>query len=541
MPRKRKCVTAAQQRERNKKQQNASIVNPLQSHQELSNLIHKDDTCTVISGTLHQGDTRFQYPGIQCAYISLIALIRMTHKDPKLWTSEHIDSCVIDGNSMFLKHFEELNIQPKMLMATELPKIVNFSNKSFVCTQSESDIEVGLLNSNVCSVNESPAKSIDNALLDILKSSHTCLLFSGGQTIAIAKVNANFYAFDPHSRGKDGMLHPNGSAVLIVFGNLNDLVRYIKELFLGSLKLGPAEQFELVPLHILQQSIEISTTVTKSCCDNRQTVEAATSYLPDTLETSESISNQQQSCVERKVNNFGTSESIESYFEDQERRQKLFQEGLVNKPSTVLHKRNEYMKNYMKKRREKDVIRKRENEATRSRMQNVRSTSKGKQSNKERSAEGMRKYIETEQGRKKHNKLSAETMKKRLCTPEARLKHNKRSAESMRNMLKDDKKRLKHREKSSEALRKMLLDEEKRQKHKENSVDAMRRLLKNEQKKQRHNEKSVEAMRRMLTDERKKQKHKDQSNEALKRMLTDEQKKLKRKEQKKSFKETKLK
>ena len=396
MPRKRKGVTAAQQRERLKRQHNSTIAGQLQSDQgepELVSPINEPEACKVMSGTFHQGHTRFQYPGIQCAYISLIALIRMTRKDPQLWTSGHIDSCLIDGNSMFLKHCEALDMQPKMLMANELPRIVHFTQTSFVCSQSESDNEVGLLKPDLCDANQCVAKSIEKAILERLDTSQTCLLFCGGQTIAIAKVKAHYYAFDPHSRGKDGLLDPIGTAVLMVFEHLNALVYYIEMLFMGSLKLGPAEQFELVPLNISQQSIESPEDVPKSCSE---TVEIPTALSTNTSETRESISDQKPH-VETGINNLGTPESIESYFEDQKRRQKLFQESHIDKTTTKSEsKRNEYMKNYMKRRRAIETIRKKENDSTRSRMQNIRCTSEGRQTNRERSAEGMRKFIETD-------------------------------------------------------------------------------------------------------------------------------------------------
>ena len=261
MPRKRKGVTAAQQRERLKRQQNSS------------NDSHNPDACKVISGTLHQGDTRFQFPGVQCAYISLIALTRMTIKKPLSWTPDHIDSCIIDGNAMFVNHCQTLGIQPKMLMANELPTVINFPHKSFVCNQSESDIEVGLLKPITHSPDTCFAKSIDKALSERLSSSQTCLLFCGGLTIAVSKIDASFCVFDPHSRGRDGLLHPCGTAVLMVFEQLKDLICYVEELFMHSLKLRPSEQFELVPLSISQQSNEKQENVSSASPCHAKTIE----------------------------------------------------------------------------------------------------------------------------------------------------------------------------------------------------------------------------------------------------------------------------
>ena len=551
MPRKRKGVTAAQQRERVKKQQNLLVNSQLRSNQDQSEVlcsIHKPDACKVVSGTFHQGDTRFQFPGVQCAYISLMALIRMNLKEPQSWTSGDIDTCVVDGNSRFIKHCEALDIQPKMLMANELPNEIHFPENSFVCNQFESNIQCGLLNPSMCDISQCIGQSIDKALLEGLNNSQSFLFFCGGLTIAIAKVETLFYAFDPHSRGKDGLLEPNGTAVLMVFCHPRDLVCYIEKLFLHSLELEPSEQFELVPLTISQVSTETPKYRLDACSRNAMTIDCTSSNTRESLETIASVEKPQKTPDYIDTNCLN---SIESYFKDQQKRQKLFQDQRSDVVDTKVHKKNEYMKTYMKRRREKEAIRKKENESARARMQDVRSTYEGKKKNRERSVEGMRKLNQTIDGRKKHNKMSAETMRKRLCTDEGRSKHNERSAESMRNMLKDDKKRLKHNEKSAESLKKMLLDETKKQKRTEKSVEAMKRMLSNEEKKQQHNKKAVEskrrtleneqqkkihreisadAMRRMLQDEQKKQKHKMKSFEAKKRMLADEQKKLKHNE-----------
>ena len=137
MPRRRKASSAAKQREQMKITENShgeKMLSPQSITQQPSHT-HSFDGFKIISGTLHQGDSRFQCPGIQCAFISLVALIRMIQKDPLSWTQGHVDSCVIDGNSRFIEHCDSLGIQPKMLMANELPQIIHFPKKNF-CMQS---------------------------------------------------------------------------------------------------------------------------------------------------------------------------------------------------------------------------------------------------------------------------------------------------------------------------------------------------------------------------------------------------------------------
>ena len=479
MPRRRKRSCAAQQREQMKLN---SRNDNMQPETELVNHTDNPDSFNVIPGTLHQGDTRFRYPGIQCAYISLIALIRMTHKNPLSWTSGHVDSCIIDGNAKFVKHCKELGFPPKMLMANELPKTIQLSQKSFVCKQSESDIEVGLIKPIMRGPDEYIAKSIEQALMERLSSSQTCLLFCGGLTIAIANIENRFYTFDPHSRGKDGLLNSIGTAVLMVFDHLKDLKCFIEKLFLQSLKLSPMAQFELVSFDISQQSNEKPQNETSCSPDNLEINEiTASETCTVPLETKACLPKKQEPPVQEK-NVLDPEKAIASYFEDQYKRQKLFQEGRCDVIGTKVINKNEYMKNYMKRRREKEALRKKENDSARLRMQKVRSTSEGKRKNKERSLEGMRKLLETENGRMKHNQLSAKTMRKRLCTDEGKLQHNERSAESMRKMLKDDQKKSKHNEQSAETMRRRLTDEQKKLKHKEKSAEAMRRMLSDDQK-----------------------------------------------------------
>ena len=343
MPRRRKGVTAAQQRERSKRQHNTSTNNQIRNDQveeELLRPIREPGAFKVICGTLHQGDTRFQYPGIQCAYISLIALCRMTFKDPQTWTARYVDSCVIDGNAMFMKHCETLDIQPKMLMANELPNLIHFSHKSFACKRCESDIEVGLLKPMTYDETECVSKDIKKALSERLSVSQTCLLFCGGLTIAVAKVETHLYAFDPHSRGKDGLLNPVGTAVLMVFDHLNDLVCYIEELFLHSLKLQPSEQFELVPFSISQPSIQkpVDGSNASACkVESRETIMSFTHNEPSAGEAS--IQTQQVSTALSENKYLDASKAMDSYFEDQKKRQILFQQGRSDTTDTQMNKK----------------------------------------------------------------------------------------------------------------------------------------------------------------------------------------------------------
>ena len=65
-----------------------------------------------IRGSVHQGDSRFSEMsrGRQCAFMSLSALLSANYDDISTWTTETMDRVLAQGDSMFLKAFEECSI-----------------------------------------------------------------------------------------------------------------------------------------------------------------------------------------------------------------------------------------------------------------------------------------------------------------------------------------------------------------------------------------------------------------------------------------------
>ena len=233
-------------------------------------------------------------------------------------------------------------------------------------------------------------KSIDKALLEMIDCLKTCLLFCGGQTIAIAKLDNHFYAFDPHSRGRDGLLNPNGTAVLAMFNCLNGLVSHIERLFVHSLQLRPHEQFEIVPLNISQQHLMTPDKSSNARLASITIDDVRPSDSVEPLEQITTIQKQQESSDQREIH-VAPRRSLESYFEDQKKRNDLFQESRGVAGTTKPHTRNEYMKNYMERRRKKETIKKQENDSARLRMQTIRSSSEGKQKKQRKIGYGYEK------------------------------------------------------------------------------------------------------------------------------------------------------
>ena len=248
MPRKSRKRRAAEQREQKKDENKTKVgatLNHLNDNQTALNVAAR----TVLSGHLHQGDTRFQYPGVQCTFISFYALMRMHIKAPRLWNGMDIDTCVVEGNERFVIHCFENRMNPQMLLAKELPQYLTVCDHEFFCAQQEDAIKVGVL-----AIGESNEERITNSLSEAIEQCfdrfQSCLLICGGQTVALARHEAMYYVFDPHSRGKDGFLHPMGNAVLVSCRNISNVIEHISRLFTCSLRLSAFQQFELVPLTI---------------------------------------------------------------------------------------------------------------------------------------------------------------------------------------------------------------------------------------------------------------------------------------------------
>ena len=146
MPARKKRSKAATQREQRKRNDNDGEIVDVPMSSTLQNCSFQNMQSTlhysVVSGTLHQGDMRFQYPGVQCTFISFWALVLMENKSPLLWKTTDIDSCIVDGNDRFIKHCFNIEIQPRQLLVKELPLSADAQNSLIHLSQSDSELKL---------------------------------------------------------------------------------------------------------------------------------------------------------------------------------------------------------------------------------------------------------------------------------------------------------------------------------------------------------------------------------------------------------------
>ena len=446
MPARKKRSKAAMQRKDTKKNvgMNHIVEEKPQTFQHIPlQSMEKTVSRCVISGSLHQGDVRFLYPGVQCTFISLWALVLMESKPPLLWKTADINGCVIDGNDRFLEHCFSIQIQPRQLLVKELPQSINAGKSYIKLDQLDSNIKVGTLDKQSLKNTTVDIFTIDEAILRSFDQFTSCFLVCGGQTIALAKRQNRFFVFDSHSRGKDGLLHHVGSAVLVSFIDVQGLIAFIKQLFLESLRLKSNEQFELVPVTISKQSLFEEKT-------KEAAISIASTCLKSTLETASGASkktnpNDQVAPITSATNSFGKENlsvvalherDMQSYFDDQEKRdtkyrKTVYENKYFDKPK---HDRKEYMKGYMQKRRIDDSFRKKSNELSQRSKIKLQSTKDGRQRYNEQ-AKKLRRNMVSDEKKQKLKKQSADRKQKVLSTEEGRQKHNKQSAEGMTKIL----------------------------------------------------------------------------------------------------------
>ena len=528
MPGRRKRSKAAEQREQAKKEcielgidKTSSCLFENESQHDVGSI----DNWTVVSGTLHQGDARFEYPGVQCTYISFWTLIYMSVKSPISWSANDVDMCVIDGNASFVDHCFERKLQPQMLLAKELPQFITCHGHVFKCDQLDDEIKVGTLTQlSVDSTTMVISETIGNALVKCFDISTACLFFCGGQTIAIAKQENTIHVFDPHSRGKDGLLYHSGNAVLVSFNDIQCLILYIERL-MQSLGLRSSELFELVPIRISKQPYAKNTrnrTLDESSSNSTMgEYPKTTNHVPRKTHDAKSVVwtiAKGPPDDRQKETKPLCDQALESYFADQKKRDKAHKEKIYLKTISVNTNidRKQYMREYMQKKRENEQFRKQSNSIAVEGMKRIRATTEGKRKNNENAVEGMKKLLCTQKGKLKHNQMSNKTMKTMLSTEEGRQKHKEMSAKTVKQTRSTEKGRQKHNARSAIGMKKMLNTEDGRKRHNISSADVMKRMLSTEEGRQRHRIRSAEGMKKMLSNEEARKKHNVRSAEAMK-------------------------
>ena len=495
MPRKGPKARAAKQREQKKIELNELMNENVQIRANTNIDIR---TRTVIAGNLHQGNRIFEYPGVQCTFLSLYALVYMFEKPPHLWNGNDIDSCVIIGNDKFIKHCFERGMDPQMLLAKELPSRLSVDNNIYTCLQSENEVKVGTLGISSTS-DEVIITSLDNAFEQTFHRFQSCLFLCGGITIALAKHESTFYIFDSHSRDRDGFVHPIGNAVLVTCKNICQAKQFVCELFTHSLRLSASEQFEVVPVSISKENETVPSVLNDLTQDTNQDSECGSckviqtgkpSITPDT--TNQELTDDPIHKYETETTNKST-ETMNAYFADQYERDKAHKQRKRHIEAELFDstsKRRKYMQSYMQKARRCDAYKSAENYRNKQRMFKICSTPEGREKNRKQ----VLKTRSSCEGKAKHRESAAIQMKKIRSTPEGQMKNRLIAAKGMKRIRSTSEGQSVNRESAAIKMKKMRNTPEEKNRNKEIAKAGMNKLLSTKKGKEKHNKLSAKTM-----------------------------------------------
>ncbi|XP_044191554.1 uncharacterized protein LOC122969696 [Thunnus albacares] len=182
----------------------------------------------VVRGSFHQGDEQFKYRGLQCMAVALVSLAKHMVSSVFMWERNDLDSALVVGDELYssLRDHGIFMHQSGLLSVPDLPQQLEIDGQ--VCSFTFGDVvmgEVGVTEGEL--VDFGVFVSLRNGLERIFSQYTTCLLTLCGNTSAIICENGHFAVVDSHSRSNLGLLHCNGTSVVLHFGCLDDLHLYI--------------------------------------------------------------------------------------------------------------------------------------------------------------------------------------------------------------------------------------------------------------------------------------------------------------------------
>ncbi|XP_061141906.1 uncharacterized protein LOC133158622 [Syngnathus typhle] len=215
----------------------------------------QQDLVMYVMATHSQDHPRYgQSRNSQCVANSVTFLAFL--QDINNLTTSDLDAVLSVGNELYTCTVAALKARGcflnSFLTVDELPEIVSSSTKQHVLIRSMSmcgfftSFHGDALFLNLCDRLECLTSEVCCALL-IMQT--TC--------IAVFRDRQGKYGyFDPHSRGRDGLPAPNGTAVMMLFVRLNDLRNKLTELY-TRLECTCNSQYELVPVQF--EPIDVPT------------------------------------------------------------------------------------------------------------------------------------------------------------------------------------------------------------------------------------------------------------------------------------------
>ena len=184
--------------------------------------------------------------GSQCSVNALCALIfaKFSH----LQTKQNLDQVLLHGDRLYNELLFDLKakgmFRSKLLTFEELQNKVNMFDRE-ISIDKYDDIS-GVCTQQLASLG---LPSLHQALHTAFQTSSHILFMIGSICSAIFRMNNEYYFFDSHSHGSDGMACPDGQSELVSFQSLDDLVAFMYALY-DSMFIDISAQFDMLPISL---------------------------------------------------------------------------------------------------------------------------------------------------------------------------------------------------------------------------------------------------------------------------------------------------
>ncbi|XP_032219222.2 uncharacterized protein LOC116602162 [Nematostella vectensis] len=226
----------------------------IKQHLDADN-IHKP--CRLLAkATIHQGWSKLVCPGVQCTSMAYLAVLRSKLKEVTSWTSEDLDTLIRKGDEVHSGRLAELKRpQRSYLHIDELDYELKIWNRQFNVTK---EVLSGDIVKDLSSFNEDeydPYPPLEKTFQD-LRDCDSFLLRYLSLTIAIIRTSSGFVVYDSHARDHEGYADPRGCSVLLMFDNVNSLIRHIRHFVKN--KGRRENMFDNLPLTMHQRSYELA-------------------------------------------------------------------------------------------------------------------------------------------------------------------------------------------------------------------------------------------------------------------------------------------
>ena len=209
---------------------------------------HAKQPIVVVRGDFHQasfGEFMHDAVGTQCSTISLMAVIGASVKSHSNWTTADINDIMLQGDRehrMVLKSLGWPTTRSNgMLDIDEFPSTMMFNLRGL-------DLKASIgITSDISYCLTSDLRKVMTSTFQEKPDHHFMLRMQDKCTaILLSEETGKYSIFDSHARDEKGDITPDGTACLMHFGTVNDLISYLEKLTTGK----SDSQMDIIPVDI---------------------------------------------------------------------------------------------------------------------------------------------------------------------------------------------------------------------------------------------------------------------------------------------------